>query len=344
MKSNIFGLDIGQSTIKAVWLSTEKEGYLLDAVLSIPTPANTMLSESALDQQELAGVIKKIVEDAKIEAKSVNIALPENQVYTKIIEVPYMSDKDLSSAIYWEAEQQIPVALTNLTLDYKVLEHSEKGDASQKMRVLLVGTATRLIEKYQKILSLAGLEIAAVETEVLSVMRAIVPPEVIYPTSLIVCMGTFNTSLTIVRKNTIVFTYSVPLGGAAITRAIAAKFGFSTTQAEEYKKIYGLSESNFEGKIAQAAEPILVSILGEVKKTFAYHRNMYKDDPIMQITLTGGPAKLPGLPTFFAKHAGIETTVANPWKILFEQDVPKEIIDNAPEYTVAVGLAMRNND
>src|SRR5258708_5599705 len=139
MKNSIFGLDIGQSTIKAVWLSTEKEGYLLDAVLSIPTPANTMLSESALDQQELAGVIKKIVEDAKIDAKAVNIALPENQVYTKIIEVPDMSDKDLASAIYWEAEQQIPVALANLTLDYKVLERPEKGDETKKMRVLLIG-------------------------------------------------------------------------------------------------------------------------------------------------------------------------------------------------------------
>lgn len=59
MKNSVFGLDIGQSTIKAVWLSTEKSGYLLDAVLSIPTPANTLLSESELDQQELANVIKK---------------------------------------------------------------------------------------------------------------------------------------------------------------------------------------------------------------------------------------------------------------------------------------------
>lgn len=344
MKNSTFGLDIGQSTIKAVWLSTEKSGYLLDAVLSIPTPANTLLSESELDQQELANVIKKIVDDAKIEAKAVNIALPESQVYTKIIELPNMSDSDLASAIYWEAEQQIPVALSELTLDYKVLQRPEKGDTSQKMRVLLVGTATHLIEKYQKVLSMAGLAVASVETEVLSVMRAIIPTEVAYPTSMLVCMGTFNTSLSIIQKNSIVFTYSVPLGGAAITRAISSKFGFSTSQAEEYKKIYGLSEDNFEGKIAQAVEPILFSILGEIKKAFAYYRNLYKDDPIMQITLTGGPAKLPGLSTFFAKNAGIETEIANPWKILFEQDVPKEIIDNAPEYTVAVGLAMRNDE
>jgi type IV pilus assembly protein PilM len=147
-----------------------------------------------------------------------------------------------------------------------------------------------------------------------------------------------------VRKNSIVFTYSIPLGGSAITRTIASRFGFSTTQAEEYKKIYGLLENEFEGKIAQAVAPMLDSILIEVKKAFAYYRNLYKDDPIMQIVLSGAPAKLPGLSTFFAKHAGIETVVANPWKILFEQDVPKEIIDDAPEYTVAVGLAMRNDD
>lgn len=343
MNNNVFGLDIGQSMIRAVWLSTEKEGYLLNAVLSSPTPLNGMLSESHLDHQEIANIIRKMVNDAKINVKTVNIALPESQVYTKVIEMPPLSDKELASAIYWEAEQQIPVSISNLTLDYKVLERQNKDNDNKNMRVLLVGAPTHVIEKYKNVLSLAGLEIVSVETEVLAVIRALVLNET-YPTSLIISMGTFNTAITIVRRNTIIFTYAIPLGGIAITRAIASKFGFSTTQAEEYKKTYGLSEHDFGGKIAQAVSPVLLSILTEVKKAFAYYRVRYKEDPIRQIVLSGAPAKLPGLATFFAKYAGIETIVANPWKILFEQDVPKEIIDDAPDYSVAVGLAMRNDE
>lgn len=343
MNNTVFGLDIGQSMIRAVWLSVEKEGYLLNAVLSTPTPLNGMLSESPLDHQEIATIIKKMVDDANIGIRSVNIALPENQVYTKVIEMPPLSDKELESAIYWEAEQQIPVSIANLSLDYKVLERPQKDNNLQNMRVLLVGASNHLIEKYKKVLSLARLEVVSVETEVMSVIRALILNEA-DTTSLIISMGTANTVLTIVRKNIIIFTYAIPIGGTALTRSISSKFGFSLPQAEEYKKIYGLSQQDFEGKIAQAVEPILLSILTEVKKAFAYYRTRYKDDPIMQIVLSGGPAKLPGLDAFFAKHVGIETVVSNPWKILFEQDVPKEIIDDAPEYSVAVGLAMRNDD
>src|SRR5437660_10959576 len=135
MKNSIFGLDIGSSMIRAVWLSTERHGYLLNAVLSTPTPVNGMLSESPLDQQEIANVIRKMVDDAKIDVKTVTLALPENQVYTKVIEMPQLSDKELASAIYWEAEQQIPVSISELTLDYKILDRPKNNNETKNMRI-----------------------------------------------------------------------------------------------------------------------------------------------------------------------------------------------------------------
>lgn len=342
MKQKSFGLDIGTTTMKAVWLTREKEGFLLNAVITVPTPAKGMLSESSLEQEEIAQVIRKMVADAKIETRSVNIALPENQIYTKVIEMPALSDKELSSAIYWEAEQQIPVPLEHIMLDYKVLTRPQRLEDSVKMKILLVGASKTLIQKYEKVITTAGLSIASIETEILSAIRALVMDEN-FPTSLIVHIGTVNTSITIVKDTMIVFTYSISTGGSAISRAIVADFGFSIQQAEEYKKIYGLS-GEFGGKIGKATQPILLPILSEIKKAFVLYNENYKDNPIRQILLSGASAKLPGLAAFFTRNLGLETVVVNPWKILLDQDVPKEIIDNAPEYTIAVGLAMRENE
>ena len=97
------------------------------------------------------------------------------------------------------------------------------------------------------------------------------------------------------------------------------------------------------GKIGKATEPILNSILSEVKKSLAFYTQKYKEDtPIRQIILSGGTAKLPGIGIFFANNSGIETAIANPWKNLASQSIPKEILDNGPDYTIAVGLAMRD--
>lgn len=346
MKTKPFGLDIGATTMKAVWLSEAKEGFILAASAISPTPVKGMISESPLDQEEMAISIKKIVDDTKITTRFVNTALPENQVYTRILEMPALSDKELSSAIYWEIEQYIPVPLTSLTIDWKVLNRPQnQGD--NKMTVLLVGAPTTLIDKYQKIFSMSGLTINSLETEILCSIRSLVKLNGAdasgFPNTLIVHIGAVSTSLAIVKSGIIVFAYSISTGGNAISRAISADFGFSSSQADEYKKVYGVTENVLGGKIGQATIPILTSITTEIKKSLAFYNEKYKNDsPIQQILLSGGTAKLPGINLFFAKNLGIETAIANPWHVLGNQQVPKEILENAPDYTIAVGLALRD--
>ncbi len=48
MKSNTFGLDIGTSKIKAVWLDKEKNSLSFISALSVDSPSPGMQSESPL--------------------------------------------------------------------------------------------------------------------------------------------------------------------------------------------------------------------------------------------------------------------------------------------------------
>src|SRR6185369_12529558 len=298
-------------------------------------------SESVFDHQEMSQVIKKYVAEAKITTNYVNIALPENQVFTKVIDLPVLSDKELSNAIYWEAEQYIPAQLNTMTLDWSVLHRPLDAKSEGKMQVLLVAAPIQLVKRYQSILELAGLSLVAVETEILSVVRSIVPGGTT-PTSLTMHMGALSTSIAIIQNGMMIFNYSIPLGGIAMTRGIAADFGFSPTQAEEYKKVYGLSDKNFGGKVGRAIEPILTEIVSEVRKAMAFYSEKYKNEsPISQILLTGGGANLPGIDLFFVHNIGIETVIANPWKMLNIQKVPENIQAHGSEYAVAIGLALK---
>jgi type IV pilus assembly protein PilM len=337
-----FGLDIGVTRIKLTWLFGGNEGYMYKSSIIVPSPEKGMLSESPLDEEEMAQTLRKAVDTAGITSKYVNVALAENQVYTKVLEMPVLSEKELRSAIYWEAEQYIPVPLANITLAWNILFKPEATETNQKMQVLMVGAPTMLISKYQRILSMAGLEINSLETEILATVRALVFGEN-FPTTIIVNIGSVSTSLAIIRKGIMVFNYSMSIGGAAINRAIASDLGLTPAQAEEYKKAYGVSDKSLGGKIGKSTEPILISILAEVKKSIAFYNQKYKDDePVRQIILSGGTSKLPGIDVFFASNSGIETAIANPWKILASQQIPKEILDDGPDYTIAIGLAMRS--
>lgn len=340
MNKKPFGLDIGASTIKVVWLDKKDSGFILKSSAIIPTPTKGMLSESPLDEEEMAQAIQKAAVSASIDSKYVNVALPENQVYTKVLEMPVLSDRELHSAIYWEAEQYIPVPLSNVTLTWNVLNRPVKPQASDKMTVLMVGAPTLLVSKYQKIIAMAGYSISSMETEITSTVRSLVWGEN-FPTSVIVNIGTISTSIVIIRNEVMNFTYSMSVGGAAINRAIATDFGFTPDQAEEYKKVYGVSDKALGGKIGQATSPILSTIVTEVKKSVAYYSQKYRDLPIRQIILAGGTSNLPGIDTFFANNTSVETVIANPWKILVPSQIPKEVLDTGSDYAIAVGLAMR---
>jgi type IV pilus assembly protein PilM len=186
---------------------------------------------------------------------------------------------------------------------------------------------------------MAGMLINSMETEILSSVRALILNQ--SPPAVVVNIGGISTSIAIVRNNTIILTYNMPVGGSALSRAISTDLGFSPTQAEDYKKSYGVSDQILGGKIGQSTAPILNSIAVEIKKSIAYYSQKYKDLPISQIILSGGTANLPGIDVFFANNIGIETVTANPWKILVTEP-PKEVLDAAADFVIAVGLAMKS--
>ena len=335
------GLDIGLTHIKAIFLSRENGNFILNSFQIMSTPPKGMLSEAPMDEQEMANALKKTVDDLKENSKSVNIALPDNQVYTKVIEMPVLSDKELSLAIYWEAERHIPVALSTVTLVWSVLKRPLTQSGEEKMQVLMVGAPTKLINKYQKVLQMAGLTINSIETETLAITRALVTPKL--PPTIIVSIGAINTSLAIIKDGILVLTYSIQTGGNAITRSIETDFGLTPTQSEEYKKTYGFSKEGAGQRIGKSTEPILTSILLEIRKALAYYSQKYKDDSIIQqILLSGGTAKLQGIDLFFAENLGIETAVANPWRIFANQKVPDGILNSNSDFTIALGLSMRD--
>lgn len=341
-----FGLDIGAATTKVVWLSSENGGFVFRSASIGQTPDVGMSSESQLDLEQMARTVKELVTETKISTKNVSMAIPEYRVYTKVIELPVLSEKELASAIYWEAEQHIPVPLSTITIDWKVLSKQQQKEG-QRMQVLLVGAPTSLIQKYQQVANMAGLNPVAIETESLSITRIItyMLDKIVdrqASTNVVLHIGATNTIIIIIHEGITVFTYSIAIGGVAFSRAISSDFGFTFEQAEQYKTTYGYDSKDFGGKLASAVEPLIQTILAEAKKALAFYAERYKNDRgIQQVFLSGGSAQLQGIDTFFANNLGIETVILNPWNAISGDQIPKDLIADAPQYSVALGLAIR---
>lgn len=339
------GLDIGFSSIKAVSLSKDKEQFKLLTLGAAASPQPGIISDADTDLEALANAIKQLLAVTKIETKEVVAALPESKVFTRVIDdLPYLTDQELSSAIRYAAEEFIPMPLADVNLNWQVLSRSDEKNKVARTIVLVIATPKNAVAKYIKVLNMAGLRPKALETEIIAVTRSLVGNNPFSPSTLIMQLGATTTDFATVSKGLIWLTRSISTGGMALTRALAAHFNFEVSQAEQYKKVYGLLEDQLEGKVFEALKPVVDIIAAESRRVIQAFEAKYPQNPIKRVVLSGGGAKMPGLVIYLANSLGLEVQEADPWySIGKEKSQETKLSQDAPSYSVAAGLALRED-
>lgn len=334
------GLDIGSKSIKIVELSKTKDKWDLKASGIVGYKGNS--PDKTTDARELgvlAGTIKKLHAEAKIGSKEVAISLPEPQVYTRVVKFPLLTDSEISSAVRWEAEQYIPIPVDEAIIQHEIIERRQDVSPPQAL-VLLVAAPKELVQKYAKLVESSGLKLVAVETELMSLVRALAPED---QTVMIVDFGATSTDIAIAKNTQLSFSRSIPTAGEAFTRAVAQGLGVEMQQAEEYKRKYGLQQTQLEGKVGGVINPVFRMVADEMKKSIHFYQVDEKGEMPRSVILSGGTAGMPEVASTLTKMLGIEVVVGNPFsKVNVAPEAVQLLSGYAAFYGISVGLALRD--
>lgn len=335
------GLDIGSKTIKIAEVTKSGDKWSLKAAGIVGyTGVEIEHLQDEKDFNSVAGLVKKLFQSSKISSKDVGLSLPESQAFTRTIKFPLLTDAEIASAVKWEAEEYIPIPVAEAVIEHQVVERRERATPPEVL-VLLVAAPKVLVEKYVKIASLAGLTPVFAETGLIALSRCLAPANQI---SVVVDFGARSTDLAIAKNQQLVFSRSIQTGGEAFTRAVAQSLGVTPAQAEEYKRTYGFSQKQLEGKVGGALMPVFNIVAEEIKKAIHYYQTEEHGDPPTSIVLSGGTAGLPDAVPTLARLVGLEVAIGNPFaKVSVSPDVAKNLANYAPLYSTAVGLALRND-
>jgi type IV pilus assembly protein PilM len=339
----LVGLDIGSSSIKSVELKSTKHGYELVSFGLEPLAQDTVVDGAIMDAPLVAGAIGTIFDRQEIKTRSVATAVSGHSVIVKPVNLPVMTDEELYDRIQSEASQYIPFDISDVNLDYQLLDSSES-----EMHVLLVAVKKDKILNHTNVLAQAGKTPMVVDIDAFALQNCY---EVNYDpdpsqTVALLNIGASVMNINIVRGGSPLFTRDVSVGGNQYTDALQKELDLSYEDAERLKKgeaVAGVNEEH-RGTILRSVSDILIL---EIQKTFDFFRATASGDNIQRIYVAGGTARVPGLVDLLREEFALPVEELYPFRKIVinpgrhNEDQVREL---APRLAIAVGLALRSFD
>lgn len=340
---SLLGVDIGTSAVRMVEISRWGDRKTLKnyGELLVPNlyekPFRTIEKNALLlSSKDIARAVRATVEEANIQEKRAVFSISDFSSFFTTLELPpSMKKSEMGDAVRFEARRHIPLPLSEVTLDWQLLESTDKNKR-RPFRVLLVAVPNEFLHQYQEIARLAGLELVALEAEVFGCIRSSLRED--KTTVVLLDIGAQTTTVSVVQNEMLQSSYSMDLGGMHLTETVAQALSIDSRQAENLKRSRGLAAVSDN---VQILLPLINMIVTEIQKA-ADNWTKRTGGGIDRIVVSGGTARLPGLQEYFERNTRKKTEIVDPFRTMqYPPILESTVREIGPSFAVAVGMALR---
>ncbi len=341
------GIDIGTHSVKIVHLKKLHDGFkLLNYEVRPTVPQGVEYVLSDLRPERFAPVIVEMLKTLRISPKNIKhlvTSIGGDNTSIKQIKTIFLPDDELESALFFEAKKHIPISGSDMVLDYQVLSVEEK---TNNMNILLSATSKEVLNQHTGILATANLNPHIVDIDSLAVANSFImnafTEEGVY---VILNVGAHRTNMIIWGPDAKFFARDIPYGGYNFTQDIMRKRQMEWSEAEEYKFKHGLLDDLNNPTVQTISmldiseKPTEEAIAEELRRSLRFYVKEAGNSDFRKILLTGGTAKLKGLPEYLQDKVNVPTEVFMPFTNV---EMPEKFHDKKdPQLALAIGLAMR---
>jgi type IV pilus assembly protein PilM len=336
------GLDIGSSMVKAVKMSRKGDKYTLENFAFEPVAEGAIQSGEVRNPSTLAESARKAVEKCHPIDRDVVVAIPNYSILSDVLTMEITPDKHLREAVLTEAQRVTALDMSNVEIDYAVLE---KNQETKKMRVLMVAAKNEIILSYVDFLNEGGLRPTIIDVDIFALANIFSMNYDVnkYQNCILVNIGSENTVAIFLQNGRYHSSREISATGSNFKKELML---VPDMTPEKISHI-------LMGKIDETADPEpIVYALNLAGKEFAnalelavsFFQTSENIEKLDGIFLTGGYAWVPGLMNIVELRVGTEVSVLDPFiNIKFDLKAmagfdPKKI---GSFLSVSMGLATR---
>jgi len=352
----VWGIDIGKCGIKALRCRSAPgdQGQLVaEAFDYVEYPM--MLSQPEADAEELLSTaLQEFVGRNDLEGDRIAVSVPGQLGLAKFIKLPPVEAKKIPDIVKYEARQQIPFPLDQVTWDWQRLATGIEESGF----VMDAEVAIFAMKREQFVKALAPLDAAGVSVDIVQLTPIALANMLAFdrlppadsidhddppPSMVIVSIGVDSSDI-VVTNGLRLWQRSMPIGGSSFTKAIVGDFKLTFAKAEHLKRNAVRAED--PKAVFRAMRPVFETFAGELQRSLNYFTGTDKRAKIGKVLLLGNAAKLRGLSDYVGQKLGLEVERLDKYQRLDGQAVvaAPAFRENRLAFGTAYGLALQAAD
>lgn len=361
----VAGLDIGTGHVRVAQVKPTNSGFSLTAYGRVNMPLGAVVEGEIVDSDTVAGAIRELWKRSGLKGRDVAIALSNQKVVVRLIDLPFMERSELEGAIQYQAQDYIPIPVDDAILDFHILGDYMTPADEHMMEVLLVAAQRDMVGAAVAAVEAAGLKLSQVDVTAFALVRGLFGPVAqVLPDEVaeageavgVIHLSSGLTNIAVVERDVPRFTRVSSLAGNQFTQAIANVLNVTFDEAEDLKVAVGLPTvdgsptplpAGVDPEKAQLAQEALLrevnKFIAEVRRSFDYYLTQATQvRTIRRIYMTGGGAQLNNLVNHLERGLQAHVVLADPLSRVTpaSQGVGQSLAADRLGATTAIGLAL----
>ena len=350
------GLEISPEGICAVLLEKSKSCALkCFAYESFPVPA--IEKGLVVNFEVFVSTLKKLADNAKFDTKIVNIAVPSNVAFIKTITLPDLPLNELKVIVPQEASKHIPFPLSEINIDFEVIENSKRTeDSIKKVDIILVALSKSIAKNYIDLISDTGFIVNSIDIMPFASIRTLANAGYIDNSDSLfisILIDYEHTDINILHKGMPVFSNSVSLGRKNIIDLISGNLDIDNASAEKLLPeialvVPGINMEQSDPQLSRASaaiRPIYSNITSEIQKTIEFYNSKNSENKTFKkIIISGSGVCIQNIDKYFTNKLKIETLLCNSLNNIDHNLESNEHLIypvNLPALSTSLGLALK---
>ena len=233
------GLTIGPECVTMVRVAKSGPGLVAETALTRPIP-------EPRGEAEIAAVLGELVAQEKLHGIELNVAVPRNEITTRVITLPSADPKEIHQIAQLEVEEFVPYSADELEVDEAILEQLPDGSS----KVLVAIAHKDVVDRAVALLAKAGIEPAYVGVSCFALFNAFMFGAKASPggPTALLDVNEFGTDI-VVAEN----------GRVSFTRGVAHLRAASATPEEIAAELRNSLETYSRGTSGKGVERVLLS-------------------------------------------------------------------------------------